>query len=61
MLIQESKTKRYLVNQNTSDRTKHIAKKENIAFTIQAFSEFLSIVINALLRNQKAFIKDLEA
>tara|TARA_B100001123_G_C15262869_1_gene1007279 strand:- start:516 stop:1526 length:1011 start_codon:yes stop_codon:yes gene_type:complete len=55
MLIQESKTKRYLVNQNTSDRTKHIAKKENIAFTIQAFSEFLSIVINALIRNQKFY------
>lgn len=61
MLIQESKTRRYFVNQNTSDRTKHIAKKENVTFTINAFSEFLSIVINALARNQKFAPRDLEA
>ena len=55
MLVQEKKTKRYLVNQNTSDRTKHITKKENISFTIGVFSEFLAIVINALIRNQQRY------
>ena len=55
MLVQDNKTKRYLVNQNPSDRTKNIAKKENIAFTIQVFSEFLSVVINAVTRNQKIY------
>jgi len=52
MLVRETKTKRYYVNQNATDRTKHITKKENVIFTINVFSEFLSIIISALLRNK---------
>ena len=53
LLVREVKTKRYYVNQLTSDRPKHITKKENIVFTIQAFSNFLSILISTLIRNEK--------
>jgi len=53
LLVREVKTKRYYVNQFTSDRTKHILKKDNIIFTIQSFSDFLSIVITALARKKR--------
>jgi len=53
LLVREVKTKRYYVNQLTSDRPKHITKKENIVFTIQAFSNFLSILISTLVRKEK--------
>ena len=53
LLVREVKTKRYYVNHLTSDRPKHITKKENIVFTIQAFSNFLSILISTLIRNEK--------
>ena len=49
MLKKENKTKRYYINQNSVDRAKYITKKENVDFTIQIFSEFLSIIISALL------------
>ena len=52
LLIREIKTKRYFVSQHTSDRTKHILKKENVISTVEIFSEFLSIVITALIRNR---------
>jgi len=52
MLVREIKTKRYFISQVLSDRTKHITKKENIIYTIQIFSEFLSTVISALTRNK---------
>ena len=50
MLTREENTKRYFVNQRSSDRTKHITKKENIAFTINCFSDFFAIVLSALAR-----------
>ena len=50
--LREIKTKRYFVSQHTSDRTKHILKKENVISTVEIFSEFLSIVITALIRNR---------
>jgi len=53
LLVREIKTKRYFVNQNTSDRTKYITKKENIIFTVKSFNDFLSIVISALIRSRK--------
>ena len=53
LLVKEVKTKRYYVNQLLSDRTKYITKKENVIFTIEAFSKFLSIVISALIRKEK--------
>ena len=54
-LIREVKTKRYFVNQVTNDRTKHVIKKDYVLFTINSFSDFLSIVINAITRNQKNY------
>jgi len=53
MLVRETKTRRYFVNQITASRTKHIITKDNIRFTIETFSEYLSIILNALVRNQK--------
>ena len=50
LLVREIKTKRYYVNQHTSERTKFITKKENIDSTIKIFTEFLSIVMNAITR-----------
>ena len=40
------------LNQNSNERTKYIINKENINFTINSFSEFLAIVINALIGNK---------
>ena len=54
-LIREIKTKRYYVNQTTSDRTKHVVQKDFVLFTINSFSDFLAIVINAIIRNQRKF------
>tara|TARA_Y100000590_G_scaffold42628_2_gene45408 strand:+ start:27 stop:1061 length:1035 start_codon:yes stop_codon:yes gene_type:complete len=51
MLVREEKTKRYYVNRQAAGRTKHIITKENINFTIKTFSEYLSIIINAISRN----------
>ena len=48
MLVKETKTKRYYVNQQTSNRTKKIITKENVDFTINNFSEYLTIVLNAV-------------
>ena len=53
MLVREVKTKRYHISQNLSDRSKHITRKENITYTIQLFSEFLSVVISSLTRDKK--------
>tara|TARA_B100001123_G_scaffold392289_1_gene471320 strand:- start:1109 stop:2125 length:1017 start_codon:yes stop_codon:yes gene_type:complete len=50
-LMREAKTKRYYVSQLTNERTKYITQKENVIYTIQSFSDFLSIVVNALIRN----------
>ena len=50
-LLRKAKTKRYFVNQNLSERTKHITTKENIQFTIDTFSQYLSIVLNSLIHN----------
>jgi len=53
LLVREKKTKRYFINQLTASSTKNILTKENIRFTISVFSEYLSIVINAISRNQR--------
>ncbi len=54
LLIRETKTKRYFVNQTSDDRTKHILTKENVNFSVENFTNYMTIVINAMLRN-KAF------
>ena len=53
MLAKDRKTKRYYVNQNTSERTEHILQKENILQTITIFSDFLSIIMSSLIRIKK--------
>ena len=53
MLVREIKTKRYFVNQITSKRTNTILTKENVHFTIQNFSEYLSIILNSINRAKK--------
>lgn len=53
MLVRETNTKRYFVNQITSGRATHILTRENINFTIKIFSDYLAIVLNALVRNQR--------
>ncbi len=53
MLVKEIKSKRYYINQATSERTKIITKKENIVYTVNIFCELLSILISAL--NAKSF------
>ena len=53
MLIRDDKTKRYYVNNQASGRTKNILTRDNVKFTISIFSEYLSIVLNALIRKKK--------
>ena len=52
LLIRDQKTKRYAVNNITAGRTKNIITKENVVFTISTFSEYLSIIINAMIRKK---------
>ena len=49
LLIREVKTKRYYVNQTASERTKHITQKEYVLSSVEIFSEFLSVIIRALV------------
>lgn len=56
MLVKEVNTKRYFVNQTASERAKFITKKENILYTVNIFSELLSILISALSSNSKSKI-----
>lgn len=51
MLMREEKSKRYYINKQTSARTKNIMTKENIDFTIKNYSDYISIMINAITRN----------
>ena len=52
MLMRETKTKRYFINQLTSSRTNTILTKENVLFTIENFSEYLAIIFNSINRNR---------
>ena len=51
LLIKDTNSKGYFVNQNPNDRNKYIANKENISFTIDNFSNFLLIATQALSKN----------
>ena len=53
LLVREVKSKRYYVNQLANDRTKNILKKENVNNTVAIFSEYLALVVNALVRYKK--------
>ena len=52
ILVREAKTKRYFVNQLTSKRTNLILTKENIRFTIENFTEYLVVILNAIIVNK---------
>ena len=52
MLVRETKTKRYFINQITSKRTNAILTKENVLFTIENFSKYLIIILNAAQQKQ---------
>jgi len=52
-LIREENSKRqYSVNQSSDARTKNIMSKENVTFTINTFSEYISIILNSLIYNK---------
>ena len=51
-LLREPKTKRFFLNQNKSDKTKNIITKDNINFTVEIFSKFITIILNSLIKNQ---------
>ena len=52
-LIREENSKRqYSVNQSSDSRTKNIMSKENVTFTINTFSEYISIILNSLIYNK---------
>tara|TARA_B100000029_G_scaffold494289_1_gene557820 strand:- start:625 stop:1626 length:1002 start_codon:yes stop_codon:yes gene_type:complete len=51
VLEKEDKTKRYYINQNLNSKN-NIFTKDNVNNTIAIFSEYLSIIINALIRNK---------
>ena len=53
MLVRETKTKRYFVNQSGSlGRHKQILTKENFDFTVKIYSDFLATILNAFIRNR---------
>ena len=52
MLERDKDSKRFYVNQNTSERTEHILRKENILETINIFSDFLSIILSSLIKKK---------
>ncbi len=52
-LVRDEISKRYSINQNIELRTKNIMTKENVTTTIDIFSRYFSIIINALLNNKR--------
>ena len=51
-LVREIKSKRYFINQFASSRSKYLMKKEYIFEGLEIYSNFLSIVINAINRTK---------
>jgi len=51
-LVREKENKRYSINQSTDLRTKNIMSRENVDFTIETFSEYISIILNSLIQNK---------
>ena len=55
VLQKEIKSKRYYINQSLNSKN-NIFTKDNVNTTVTIFSEYLSIIINALIRNPKVNI-----
>ena len=52
VLDRENQSKRYFINQTTNDRTRNGLTKSNVLLTINVFSQYFSIILNALIRNK---------
>ena len=55
VLQREHKTKRFFINQSLNEKN-NIITKDNVNTTVTIFSEYFSIIINALIRNSKSNI-----
>jgi len=53
LLTKDESSKGFFINQITSARTKNILTKENINNTIKVFSEYISIMLNAVNRKNQ--------
>ena len=51
-LIRDEKTKQYFLNHLTESRTRNILTKENVLSTINIFSEYLVVVLNAMMQSK---------
>ena len=52
-LVRDENTKQYYLNHLTENRTRNILTKENVLTTVNIFSEYLSIILNAMIQNSK--------
>ena len=52
-LIRDDNTKQYYLNHLAENRTRNILTKENVLTTVNIFSEYLSIILNAMIQNSK--------
>lgn len=52
-LVRDQKTKQYYLNDLTENRTRNILTKDNVLSTVNIFSEYLVIVLNAMIQNAK--------
>jgi len=52
-LIRDESTKQYYLNHLAENRTRNILTKENVLNTVNIFSEYLSIILNAMIQNSK--------
>lgn len=51
-LTRDQISKRYFLNQFTENRTRNILTKDNVLNTVNIFSEYLAVVLNAMLQNK---------
>jgi len=56
-LVKDEHSKQYFLNQLTENRTRNILTKENVFYTVNIFSDYLTIVINAMIQNHKQKIE----
>jgi len=52
ILLREAKSKKYYVNPTSSKRTSKIITKENVDFAVQNWSDYLSVILNAIYTNR---------
>ena len=52
-LVRDHKSKQYFLNQLTEGKTRNILTEDNVIYTVNIFSEYLGIVLNAMVQNQR--------